>query len=324
VDTEKRRGEQMRAVAVSQFGDLPTVIEATTPAANPGQVLIRLVAASINPMDAKLASGDWRPAPAVFPMVLGVDGAGCVEVAGKGTTRFAPGDRVFGQLFIPPIGATGTYAEYVAVSAEAPLTWVPDGLDLVLAASAPTAGGTGLSLIDLLEPLEGQVVLLIGAGGGVGTFAAQFAVNAGATVIANINAADEDRIRSYGVSETVVRSKVSITDAVRTSHPDGVDVLIDLVGGAAAFASTSELVRPGGVAITTQYVADLDALQSSGIRGVNFALRTTSELMERVGQALANKSVQPPPISRIKLEDVPAMFRSQSRSISGSKTVIVL
>ncbi len=290
----------MRAVAVNYFGDLPEVMEATTPIAGPGQVLIKLVAASINPMDAKLASGEWRPAPAVFPMVLGVDGAGYVEATGEGTTKFSRGDRVFGQLFIPPIGATGTYAEYVAVSAQAPLTWVPDDLDLYVASTAPTAGGTGLSLIDLLDPLEDQVLLLIGAGGGVGTFATQFAVRAGASVIASINASDEDRMRSYGVSETLVRSKVSVADAVRASHPDGVDVLIDVVSDAMAFTSLSALVRPGGVAITTQYVADLEALQSSGIRGVNFALRPTSELMERVGQALANQSVQPPPISRIR------------------------
>lgn len=169
----------MRAVAVSQFGELPKVVEASTPVAGPGQVLIKLVAASMNPMDAKLASGEWRPAPAIFPMVLGVDGAGFVETVGEGTTRFASGDKVFGQLFIPPIGASGTYAEYVAVSAEAPLACVPDGLDLVLAAAAPTAGGTGLSLVDLVEPLEDQVVLIIGAGGGVGTFVTQFAVRAG-------------------------------------------------------------------------------------------------------------------------------------------------
>src|ERR1700751_1116373 len=135
----------MRAVTVSRFGESPVVTQVRTPSAGPGQVLIRLGAAGVNPMDAKLASGEWRPAPAIFPMVLGVDGAGRVEAIGEGTTRFAPGDKVFGQLFIPPIGATGTYAEYVAVSAEAPLAWVPDGLDLVEAASAPTAGGTGLS-----------------------------------------------------------------------------------------------------------------------------------------------------------------------------------
>jgi NADPH2:quinone reductase len=314
----------MRAVTVSQFGQLPRVVEVATPLAGPGQVLIKLAAASMNPMDAKLASGEWRPAPVIFPMVLGVDGAGILEAVGEGTTRFSAGDRVFGQLFIPPIGASGTYADYVAVTGEAPLACVPDGLDLVLAAAAPTAGATGLSLVDLLEPAEDQVVLIVGASGGVGTFATQFAVNAGASVIAIINAAAEDRVRSYGVQEVIVRSGAPVTEAVRRSHPDGVDVLIDLVGDASAFASTASLVRPGGTAVSTQYVADLEGLRAKGVRGLNFALRQSSELLERVAQALVDHTVTEPPLTRISLDDVPAMFGSQGRPTPDGKTVIVL
>ncbi len=314
----------MRAVTVSRFGESPVVTQVTTPSAGPGQVLIRLLAAGVNPMDAKLASGEWRPAPAVFPMVLGVDGAGVVEAAGEGTTRFVTGDEVFGQLFIPPIGASGTYAEYVAVTAEAPLARVPDGVDLVVAAAAPTAGLTGLSLVELVEPLDDQVVLIIGAAGGVGTFATQFAVDAGAKVIANVNAGAEDRMRSYGVKETIIRSEESVKDAVRQSHPDGVDVLIDLVSEAKSFASNATFVRLGGTAITTQYVADLEALQASGIRGVNFALRATSDLLERVGKALTDRKIAAPPITRISLDDVPGMFRPQAQAHANGKTVIVL
>jgi NADPH:quinone reductase len=314
----------MRAVTVSRFGESPVVTEVTTPSAGPGQVLIKLFAAGVNPMDAKLASGEWRPAPAVFPMVLGVDGAGVVQAVGDGTTRFFPGDDVFGQLFIPPIGASGTYAEYVAVTEEAPLARVPDGVDLAVAAAVPTAGATGLSLVEIVEPLDDQVVLIIGAAGGVGAFATQFAVNAGARVIANIDAEAEDRMRSYGVKETIVRPGVSVKDAVSESHPDGVDVLIDLVSDAKAFASNAALVRPGGTAITTQYVADLEALQASGIRGVNFALRTTSDLLERVGKALTDRAIVAPPITRIGLDDAPGLFRPQAQSHANGKTVIVL
>jgi NADPH:quinone reductase len=319
-----RKGEGMRAVTVSKFGQLPRVVEVTTPVAGPGQVLIKLAAASMNPMDAKLASGEWRPAPVIFPMVLGVDGAGIVEAAGEGTTRFSPGDRVFGQLFIPPIGASGTYADYVAITGEAPLACVPDRLDIVLAAAAPTAGATGLSLVDLLEPAEDQVVLIVGAGGGVGTFATQFAVNAGASVIANINATAEDRVRSYGVQEVIVRSSAPVTEVVRRSYPDGVDVLIDLVGDAMAFASTASLVRPGGTAVSTQYVANLEGLQAQGVRGLNFALRQSSELLERVAQALVDHTVKEPPLTRISLDDVPAMFGSHGPPTPDGKTVIVL
>ncbi len=315
--------KDMRAVTVSQFGQLPRVVEVATPVAGPGQVLIKLAAASMNPMDAKLASGEWRPAPVIFPMVLGVDGAGIVEAVGQGIMRFSPGDRVFGQLFIPPIGASGTYADYVAVTGEAPLACVPEGLDLVPAAAAPTAGTTGLSLVDLLEPAEDQVVLIVGAGGGVGTFATQFAVNAGASVIANINATAEDRVRSYGVQEVIVRG-APVTEVVRRSYPDGVDVVIDLVGDATAFASTASLVRPGGTAVSTQYVADLEGLQAQGVRGLNFALRQSSELLERVAQALVDHTVTEPPLTRISLDDVPAMFGSQGRPTPDGKTVIVL
>jgi NADPH2:quinone reductase len=314
----------MRAVAVSRFGEPPKVIETMTPVAGPGQLLIKLVAASVNPMDFRLASGEWRPAPAVFPMVLGVDGAGVVEATGDGTTRFVEGDKVFGQLFLPPIGAFGTYAEYVAVSAEAPLAAVPDGLDLACAAAAPTAGGTGMSLINLVEPLEGQVVLVIGAGGGVGSFATQFAVNAGGLVIVNINAPAEHRMRSYGVHKTIVRSVDSVTEVVRRSCPAGVDILIDLVSDAKQFAAMARLVRPGGTAITTRYVADLAGLQSKGIRGVNFALRMTTDLLERVAHALVEGRVADPPISRISLDDVPTICGASNRPKTDGKVVIVL
>jgi NADPH2:quinone reductase len=314
----------MRAVTVSRFGEPPAVTQVTTPSAGPGQVLIRLFAAGVNPMDAKLASGEWRPAPAVFPMVLGVDGAGVVEAIGEGTTRFFPGDDVFGQLFIPPIGASGTYAEYVAVTEEAPLARVPDGVDLVVAAAVPTAGVTGLSLVELVEPLDDQVVLIIGAAGGVGAFATQFAVNAGARVIANIDAEAEDRMRSYGVKQTIIRPEASVKEAVTDSYPDGVDVLIDLVSDAKAFACNAALVSPGGTAITTQYVADLEALQASGIRGVNFALRPTSDLLERIGKALTDGTIVAPPITRIGLDDAPGLFRPQAQSHANGKTVIVL
>ena len=284
----------------------------STPVPGPGQLLI------------KLASGEWTPAPATFPMVLGLDGAGVVETLGVGTTRFSPGERVFGQLFIPPIGSSGTFAEYVAVTAEAPLALVPEGLDLVVAAATPSAGSTGLSLVELVEPIDDQVVLIVGAGGGVGAFATQFAAAAGARVIANAHLSAAERMRSYGVEKTIDHTKISIEDAVRNAHPDGIDVLIDLVNDAEAFASAASLVRPGGTAVTTQYVADVEALQASEVHGVNFALNPTSELLERVGRALSDGTIVEPPITRITLDDVPSLFASVVQPHANGKTVVVL
>lgn len=314
----------MRAVTVSDYGGAPLVTEMPTPDAGPGQVRIKLVAAGMNPLDSKLASGERRPAPATFPMVLGVDGAGIVDAVGEGVTRFTLGERIFGQLLVPPIGSAGTYAEYVAVTADAPLASVPEGLDLVVAGAVPTVGGSGLELVDLLEPLDDKTVLIVGAGGGVGSLTTQFAVNAGARVIANVRESSAERLRSYGAQETIDDTTVSLVEAVRRAHPDGIDALLDLVSGAEAFASLASLVRPGGSAVSAIYVADARALSASGVRGVNFVLRETTEVLERVAKDLVDGRIVPPPITRIALDQVPSAMSSRQHHHADGKTVIVL
>src|SRR5206468_5601907 len=131
----------VRAVTVSEHGATPVLAEMPTPQPGPGQVLLKIQAAGMNPMDRTLAAGAWRPAPATFPMVLGADGAGVVEAVGEGTSRFSRGDELFGQLLIAPIGSAGTDAEYVAVTQDEPLARVSNGLDTVVEAAAPTDGG---------------------------------------------------------------------------------------------------------------------------------------------------------------------------------------
>ena len=316
----------MRAVIVSEYGGTPVVGEIPAPEPGAGQVLLRMRAAGMNPMDATLASGAWRPAPATFPMVLGADGAGVVERASEGARRFSRGDELFGQLLIAPLGSAGTYAEYVAVTEEAPLARVPDGLDPVVAAALPTAGGAGLALVASLEPLAGKTVLIVGAGGGVGSFATQFAVNAGARVIANVRAAAAGRMRGYGAAETVDHTEVSLPGALRQAHPDGIDVLIDLVSDADGFAVLAALVRPGGAAVTTKYVADPGALAAAEVTGTNFnfAQYVSGELLEQLADALVGGRIAAPPITRITLEQAPAALNPAQAGRGDGKTVITL
>jgi NADPH:quinone reductase len=278
----------MRAVTVSEYGDTPVVGEIPTPEPGAGQVLLRMRAAGMNPMDAALASGAWRPAPATFPMVLGADGAGVVERAGGGAGRFSRGDELFGQL--------------------------------------PTAGGAGLALVTSVEPLADKTVLIVGAGGGVGSFATQFAVNAGARVIANVRAAAAGRMRGYGAAETVDDTGVALPGALRQAHPDGIDVLIDLVSDADGFTALAALVRPGGTAVTTQYVADLGALAAASVTGTNFnfAQHVSGELLEQVAGALVGGRIVAPPITRITLEQAPAALNPAQAGGADGKTVITL
>jgi NADPH:quinone reductase len=315
----------MRAVIVNEYGSTPVVAEVPTPQPEAGQVLVRLSAAGMNPMDRTLASGDWRPMPAIFPMVLGADGAGVVEEVGEGTSRLAVGDKVFGQTFLPPLGSAGTYAEYVAVTEAATLAIAPDGLDHVVASALPTAGMTGLLLAeDVLGPLENRTLLIVGAGGGVGTFATQFAVNAGARVIANVRGAAAVRMQGYGVAEVVDHGATPLLEAIRKAHPDGIDVLLDLVNDGDTFATLATLVRPGGTAVTTRYVADAEALKASDITGINFALQPDVGLLERLADALLSGRIVAPPITRISLDDAPAVLSGTDNQPVEGKVVIIL
>jgi NADPH2:quinone reductase len=315
----------MRAMIVNDYDESPVLTELPTPKPGAGQVLLKVKAAGMNPMDRSIAAGLWRERmPATFPMVLGADLAATVESVGEGARKFSRGDEVFGQLLIPPLGSAGTYAEYVAVTDEAPLALVPAGLDPVIAAALPTAGMTGLSLVDSLEPLSGKTVLIVGAGGGVGSFATQFAVDARARVIANVRADSAERMRSYGVAETVDHTAVSLPDAVRQTHPDGVDALIDVASDAGGFEALAALVRRGGTAITTRYVADAQALEAAGVTGINFALAPSSQLLDRLAAAVVTRRIVAPPISRITLEAAPAVFTGKNGRPADGKTVITI
>src|SRR5256886_5354655 len=251
----------MRAVIVSEYGGSPHVEDLPPPEVQAGQVLIEVLAAGMNPGDRQIAAGSWESImPATFPMILGADVVGTVEQVGKGSERFSVGDEVFGQLLIPPLGSTGTYAEYVAASEDAPLAKTPNGLDAAAAATLPTPAGTALQMVTSLEPLADKTALIVGAGGGVGSFATQFAVNAGAHVIADTRGSETDRMRSYGAGAMIDYSAMSVTDTVRRAHPDGIDVLIDVASDADEFAALSSLVRSGGSAVTTRYVADTEKI----------------------------------------------------------------
>ena len=310
----------MRAITVNEYGAAPALTEVPDPHPGPGQVLIRVEAAGMNPMDRSMAAGAWKDQmPGSFPFVLGADLAGVVEAVGEGAGRFRPGEEVFGQLLIAPLGSAGTYAEYVAVTEDAPLARLPEGLDPTIAAALPTAGVTALEIVESLGQPTGKTVLMVGAAGGVGSFAMQLAAQAGAHVIAVARADAAVRMRTYGAVEVVDHTAVSVPDAVTQTHPDGIDVLVDVASDADGFATLAALVRPGGTALTTRYVADTEALASRGVAGVNFRVVMSSETLERLADRVVTGTIVVPPITLIKLDDVPTL---NANAHTDGKTVI--
>jgi len=158
----------MRAIAVTAFKSAPQFMDVPNPQPKKGEILVRLSAAGINPFDWKIGDGmlDGQ-VPHIFPLVLGLDGAGTVHAVGPDVTRFRVGDRVFGQFWQLPLGR-GTYAELAAVSENAPIARIPDALAIVDAAAFPTAGMAAFDLLEKSGLKAGDTALIVGATGGVG------------------------------------------------------------------------------------------------------------------------------------------------------------
>ena len=314
----------MRAVTIDEYGATPHLADVQIPKPGPTQVLVHVDAAGMNPMDLVIAAGGFDEVlPGTFPMVLGADLAGRVETVGGEVRDFTSGEEIFGQLLVAPMGSSGTYAEWCIAPADAPLAKVPEGMDPVVAASLPTAGGTALDIVDALEPLAGKTVLVVGAGGGVGSFATQLAANADAHVIADAAASDAERLRGYGAAETLDYKDGSVADAVRRAHPDGVDALVDVASDAPAFAALAALVRRDGIALTTKYVADTESLAANGVRGVNFRVQLSSALLTRLAEELVSGRVTAPPITRVKLDDTPKALSAMATGGAHGKTVVI-
>src|SRR4051812_29453096 len=198
----------MRAITLDGFDTQPALrdLQAPTPAAT--EVLVRVQASSANPVDASIAAGLLKQMGVdyEFPAILGRDYAGVVEQVGAEVTRYGVGDQVFGFLLhANPAVHEGSWAELITVPHDASIAPAPSGVDLATAGAAPLAGITAMTAVDALELSDGDVVLIVGAGGGVGSFAVQLAARTGARVVAPALPEDEAYLRELGVSELLPR-----------------------------------------------------------------------------------------------------------------------
>jgi NADPH:quinone reductase-like Zn-dependent oxidoreductase len=233
----------MKAIRVHAYGgpEQLRLEEAPQPNVESGKVLVRIHAASVNPIDFKLASGVMRKfMPIAFPWVPGGDFSGAVEEVGSGVTGLAKGDAVYGDA-----PASGAYAEFYAGPAST-IAPKPRQLSDVEAASIPLAGQTAWQgLFDHGRLERGETVLIHGAAGGVGTFAVQLAHWKGAKVLATASAENADYLRSLG-ADTVIDYKATPFESVAKN----VDLVFDLIGGETQRRSFGVL-KPGGRLVAT-------------------------------------------------------------------------
>jgi NADPH:quinone reductase len=272
----------MRAMVLPKFGDaeLFQLKDIPKPSPGSGEILVKVIAASVNPVDAKIReNGQW--AKLNPPVVLGYDAAGIVEELGEGVTEFKVGDEVY---FSPEIfgNQLGSNAEYNVVKTNI-VAKKPKGLSFEEAAAIPLAGGTAWdAIVRRLKVTPGETVLIHGAAGGVGSFALQFAKAAGAKVIATASKANHSLLKELGADVVIDYNNHNLNDEViEEANGIGVDAAFDIQGndvGSRCVACT----RPfGRIAVILTPQGSLGSISTKNItlHGI-FLMRETKRLEE--------------------------------------------
>lgn len=257
----------MKAIAIEQFGgqEVLKLVDLPVPDCGPGEVLVRVKAAGVNPVDWKIREG-WlkEMLPHAFPLIPGWDVAGTVEAVGAGVQAWQVGDDVYAYARKPTV-QHGAYAEFITLDA-AHVARKPANLTFEEAASVPLAALTAWqSLFGPGQLKETERVLVHAAAGGVGSFAVQLARNAGAEVFGTASAGNHAFLKELGASLVIDYRAGDLADAVRQAAPDGLDLVYDCVGGPALEQSPAFL-REGGRLVT---IVDPEMAQRFSEQGVN-------------------------------------------------------
>lgn len=281
----------MKALVIHSFGG-PEVLkyeEVPRPEPKDDQVLVRVVAAAINPVDTAVRQGYLRQRTGEkFPMIIGYDIAGVVEKAGAKVTKLKAGDAVYAYLTLNG----GGYAEY-AVASEDEAGRKPEVLTFEEAAAVPLAGETAWqALIDTANLQSGQTVLIHGGSGGVGSLAVQIAKARGAKVISTASTANQETLKQLGVDQAIDYTQTKFEERVKD-----VDVVLDTVGKD-TLTRSYDVVKKGGIVVTIAGRPDQSELEKRGIRGASIRTEPKAQTLEELTK-LINAGKMKPLVSQV-------------------------
>lgn len=273
----------IQAIRIHNYGesDVLTLEAIAQPEPQPNEVLIRVQAAGVNPLDWKIRAGYMKE---IFPMPLpftpGMDVAGIVEAIGADVKALQVGQEVYGELRM------GAYAQFATAPQEA-IAPKPKTLDFVEAASVPMVAMTAYQgLFDHADLKPGQTVLIHAASGGVGMFAVQFAKWKGAHVIGTASAANAEFVRSLGADQVIDYNTTPFEQVV-----ENVDVVLDTLGGDTQARSYS-VVKPGGIMVSTSAPPDAQKAEERGIRAEMMNMKPSASLLEEIASLLDSGQVK--------------------------------
>ncbi len=248
----------MKALQYTAYGRSPVVTDVPEPVPGPGEVLVRVAGAALNPLDVKIGAGHVQEYfPIAFPSTVGTDLAGTVERVGSGVTGWSIGDAVITRTDPTAGGAVAQYAVVPAASLVAAPTTIP----LDAAAGLATAAATAWQAVtEIAELKSGQKVLVHAGAGGVGSFVIQLARRAGAHVVTTASSAAAEIVRKLGADEIIDYTRVDFWTAV-----SDVDVVVDSVGGQTE-ARSLDVLKPGGLLVSLPVPPDFERAAARGLR----------------------------------------------------------
>lgn len=274
----------MQAAQITDYGGrdvLKVTSEAPKPAARPGEVLVEVHAAGLNPFDYKVREGIMGDA-LKLPATLGGDVAGVVSEVGEGVTAFEPGQAVFGQA--NAAGGQGSYAEFTPVKVSQ-LASKPQSLDFITAAALPLAATSAWqALVYHMNIQSGQKILIHGGAGGIGSFAVQIARHIGARVAATASAEDINYVKGLGASEVIDYQNQDFSQLLKDY-----DAVFDTVGGDTNKKSYGILKR-GGIMVSMVVEHDPELREQADITYIHQQSRATAERLQKVGE-LADQGI---------------------------------
>jgi NADPH:quinone reductase-like Zn-dependent oxidoreductase len=277
----------MKAIVVHQYGGLDVLKYEDAPRPEPkeDEILIRVMAAGVNPVDAYVRQGmmtkrglDSRPA------IIGYDISGVVEKTGAKIDKFKKGDAVYAYL---PIMRGGGYAEF-AIAKEGEMSLKPKNIDFEKAAAVPLAATTAWqALVDTAKIDKGQTILIHGGSGGVGSFAIQIAKARGAKVITTASTANQDLIRQLGVDQPIDYTTTKFEEVVKD-----VDVVLDAVRGD-TLARSYGVVKKGGIIVSITGEPDQAECEKHGIRGSGLRAHPDAKVLEELKRLIEANKITP-------------------------------
>lgn len=288
----------MKAVRIHQYGgrEVLSLDEIPVPDIAPDEVLVRVVAASINPVDWKVRAGYLAGMiPHQLPLTLGWDVSGVVVASGSQVTQWQVGDAVYSR---PDLARNGTYAEFVAIRA-GECARKPRTISHVEAASLPLAGITAWeAMMDTAQVRAGQRVLVHAGSGGVGSLAIQLVKAAGATVIATASSRNRALVESLGVDQFVDYTTTKLLDPVAP-----VDAVFDTIGGEVQEASWP-LLKPGGIQVSIISPPSEAKAAAMGVRAGFVFIGPNAPVLDKLAAMVDGGTLRPIVGAEFALEDI--------------------